>query len=668
MPTTEKNILNRLYIIAGFMFLFAVAVAVQLLNIQFVEGEKYKQMAEESTIKNFTIPANRGNLYDTNGNLLATSVPKYDIRFDAVTVSDKNFEQNIGGLSSKLSAMFGKTADHWSQKLRTARVNKHRYLLIARNLGYSEYLKVKSFPMFNLGAYKGGMIVEQRTVREHPLGAMAARTVGYERRDDQGYYTRVGLEGAFGPFLQGKDGHRLKQKIAKGQWKPISDNNEVEPKDGYDVISTIDVNIQDIAHHALLTQLEKYEADHGTVVVMETKTGEIKAISNLGRTSQGTYFEKLNYAVGETHEPGSTFKLMAMVVALEDKVIDTSTVVDTENGVMVIRRNYVRDSKKGGYGKISAARAFEVSSNVGIVKLIYDNYKDNPQKFVDGLNRMGLNNELGLSIKGEGSPYIPSPGDKKWSGLSLPWMAYGYGSIQITPLQTLAFYNAIANDGVMVKPRFIKEIREWDKTVEKNEMKVLNPAICSKETVAKVKEMLKNVVVRGTAQSLYSPNFSMAGKTGTAQTEYWMKDWSSNRRYISSFVGYFPAENPKYTSIVIIHKPNNKVGYYGADVSGPVFKRIAQKIYTDTPLEDEIESLDIRNENIAKDFERYYNTSQKYKTMMPDVTGMPLMDAVSILENLGLKVRVNGNGKVKNQSIPPGEKVKSNQQVALSLS
>jgi cell division protein FtsI (penicillin-binding protein 3) len=244
---------------------------------------------------------------------------------------------------------------------------------------------MKNFPMFNLGTYKGGMIVEQRTVREHPLGAMAARTVGYERKDDQGYYTRVGLEGAFGPFLEGTDGHRLKQKIAKGQWKPISDNNEVEPKDGYDVISTIDVNIQDIAHHALLAQLEKYEADHGTVVVMETKTGEIKAISNLGRTSKGTYYEKLNYAVGETHEPGSTFKLMAMVVALEDKVIDTSTVVDTENGIMTIRRNYVRDSKRGGYGKISAGRAFEVSSNVGIVKLIYDNYKDKPQKFVDGL-------------------------------------------------------------------------------------------------------------------------------------------------------------------------------------------------------------------------------------------------------------------------------------------
>ncbi len=668
MATNEKNILNRLYFVAGCMFIFAALVIMQLLNIQFVEGDKYKQLSEERTLKNFKIPANRGNLYDVKGNLLATSIPKYDIRFDAVTVSNKNFEENIQPLSKELTAMFGKSATYWSLTLRTARVNKHRYFLIARNLGYSDYMKVKSFPLFNLGTYKGGMIVEQRTVREHPLGEMAARTVGYERKDKDGYYTRVGLEGAFGPFLEGTDGHRLKQKIAKGQWKPISDNNEVEPKDGYDVISTIDVQIQDIAHHALLAQLEKYDADHGTVVVMETKTGEIKAISNLGRTSKGTYFEKLNYAVGETHEPGSTFKLMSLVVALEDKVIDTSTIVDTENGILNVRGYKVRDSHRGGYGKISAAKAFEVSSNVGVVKLIYDNYKNNPQKFIDGLNRMNLNQKLGISIKGEGEPYIPKPGDKKWSGLSLAWMAYGYGSIQITPLQTLAFYNAIANNGVLVKPRFIKEVREWDKVIEENELTVLNPSICSQETIDKVQEMLKNVVVRGTAKSLYSPNFSMAGKTGTAQTEYWMKDWDSNPRYISSFVGYFPAENPKYTSIVVIHKPNNKIGYYGADVSGPVFKKIAQKIYTDTPIEYELESLNIKNDKISKNFEKYFATAQSNKSLMPDVVGMPAMDALSLLENLGLSVSINGKGKVKNQSIPAGQKIKNNQQVALSLS
>ncbi|WP_372917501.1 penicillin-binding protein [Salegentibacter sp.] len=668
MAITEKGILNRLYFVAACMFLFAVGVSVKLLDIQFVDGEHYKQLAEDRTYRNFKIPSNRGNLYDSNGSLLATSIPKYDIRFDAVTVSDKDFRENVGPLSKELAAMLGNSASYYAQKLRTARANKQRYFLITRGLGYSDFLKLKQFPMFNLGTYKGGMIVEQRTVREHPLGKMGERTVGYERQDDQGYFTRVGLEGAYSSFLRGTDGRRLKQKIAKGQWKPISDNNEVEPRDGYDVISTIDVNIQDIAHHALLKQLEKYEADHGSVVVMETKTGEIKAISNLGRTSQGTYYEKLNYAVGELHEPGSTFKLMAMVAALDHKVIDTGDVLETGNGRLPIRGRMVRDSKHGGYGDISVAKSFEVSSNVGAVKVIYDNYKENPQKFIDKINSMNLNEPLGLDIKGEGVPYIPQPGDKKWSGLSLPWMAYGYGSIQMTPLQTLTFYNAIANNGEMVKPRFIKEVKEWDKTIRKYDKEVINPAICSPETLAKVQEMLKNVVERGTAKSLYSPNFSMAGKTGTAQTEYWMDDWASNRRYISSFVGYFPAENPKYTSIVVIHKPDNKVGYYGADVSGPVFKRIAQKIYTDTPIEDELDSIEVENEIIEDDFEKYYTKIQNEKIIMPDVVGMPAMDAVSLLENLGLEVKFRGKGKVKSQSVSAGQKIKNNQQVNLHLS
>ena len=666
MATTEKHILYRIYFVAACIFLFAIAVAVKLLNIQFVEGEKYREIAQERTYRNFIIPANRGNLYDTNGNLLATSVPKYDIRIDAVTVSDKNFEENIGPLSNELSKMFGKSSSHYSSMIRTARANKHRYLLIARNLGYSEYIKVKNFPMFRLGANRGGLIVEQRTVREHPLGKMAERTVGYERQDQQGYYTRVGLEGAFGPYLRGKDGHRLKQRIAKGQWKPISDNNEVEPKDGYDLISTIDVKIQDIAHHALLKQLEFYQADHGSVVVMETATGEIKAISNLGRTSEGTYFEKLNYAVGESHEPGSTFKLMAMVVALEDKVIDTSTVVDTEKGVISIHGRRVRDSHHGGYGKISAAKAFEVSSNVGLVKLIYDNYKNQPKKFVDGLRRMHLGENLGLSIKGEGDSYIPTPGDRTWSGLSLPWMAYGYGSIQITPLQTLTFYNAIANNGEMVKPRFIKEVKEWDKTVEKFEKKVIDPAICSPETIAKVKEMMKHVVERGTGKGLYDPNFSMAGKTGTAQTEYWMEGWASKPRYISSFVGFFPVDKPKYSCIVVIHKPDNSIGYYGADVSGPVFKRIAQKIFTDTPEVDEFESLDPENKMVEKNFEKYYSAARE-KDVMPNLKGMPAMDAISVLENLGLKVQLVGDGEVNEQSIPAGSKIPANETIKLKL-
>lgn len=667
MATTEKNILNRIYFAAACMFVFAMAVGAQLLNIQFVEGDKYRELAEERTYRNFVIPANRGNLYDTNGNLLATSVPEYDIRFDAVTVSDKNFQENLIPLSEELSKMFGKSSSYYAQKLRTARANKHRYLLIARDLGYSEYMKVKEFPMFNLGSFSGGIIVEQRTVREHPLGKIGERTVGYERKDQNGYYTRVGLEGAFGPYLRGKEGRRLKQRISKGQWKPISDNNEVEPQDGYDLISTIDVNIQDIAHHALLEQLEKYKADHGSVVVMETATGEIKAISNLGRTADGNYFEKLNYAVGESSEPGSTFKLMALVVALEDKAIDTSTVIDTEEGVISIYGKKVRDSHRGGYGKISAARALEVSSNVGLVKIVYENYKDNPKKFLQGLKDMHVNEKLGLAIKGEGQPFIPEPGKENWSGLALPWMAYGYG-VKITPLQTLTFYNAIANGGEMVKPRFIKEVKEWDKTIEKFEKEIIDPSICSPETVAQVQDILKHVVERGTGVKLYNPNFPLAGKTGTAQTEYWMDDWNANPRYVSSFVGYFPADAPKYSCIVVIHKPDTKVGFYGADVSGPVFKRIAQKIFTDTPVVDEFEDIETSNPEVKEEYNKYFATARTFKETMPDLTGIPVMDAISILENLGLKVQIDGTGEVVNQSVKPGQKIQSEQIINLKSS
>ncbi|MAG88951.1 penicillin-binding protein [Zunongwangia profunda] len=663
MATTEKGILNRLYFVAGCMFIFAIAVGVKLMDIQFVEGEHYKQLSEERVYRNFTIPANRGNLYDSNGSLLAASVPKYDIRFDAVTVSDKVFEENVLPLSKELAKMLGNTSSYYVHKLRTARAHNQRYVLITRGLGYSEYMKIKTFPIFNLGAYKGGLIVEQRTVREHPLGKMAERTVGYERQDEEGYFTRVGLEGAFGPYLRGTDGHRLKQKIAKGQWKPISDNNEVEPRDGYDVISTIDVNIQDIAHHALLKQLEDFEAEHGTVIVMETATGEIKAMSNLGRTDEGTYYEKRNYAVYEAHEPGSTFKLMAMVAALEDGVIDTSQIVDTENGVVRFYGRAVRDSHHGGYGKISAARAFEVSSNTAFTKMISEGYKNNPGKFVDRLDDMGVTRKIGLEIKGEGTPRIPHPDDKGWNGLSLPWMAFGYG-VAVTPLQTLTFYNAIANDGEMVKPRFIKEVKEWDKTIVKMEREVMNPAICSPETANKVREMMKNTVKRGTAANIYTPNFSMAGKTGTCQTEYWIEPG----RYIASFAGYFPADNPKYSCIVVIHKPNRSKGYYGNTVAAPVFKRIAQKIYTDTPIMDELPSLEVESEAVEKDFEKYYTKVQNEKVLMPNVKGMPAMDAIPLLENLGLKVQVNGDGIVKSQSITAGQKIKSNQKVNLKLS
>jgi cell division protein FtsI (penicillin-binding protein 3) len=668
VAVNEKNILNKLYFVAGCMFIFGLLVVGKLLTIQVVQGDKYRALADKRAIKDVVIPANRGNVYSADGSLLATSIPKYDILFDAITPSDKNFKANLKPLSDALSNYTGKPSSFYQKELGKARANKNRYFLLARNIGYSEYLKFREFPLLKLGAFKGGLIVEQKVKREHPLGEVAQRTIGYERTDDEGNVTRAGIDGAFGvDYLRGKDGKRLKQKIGKGQWKPILDYDQVEPKDGFDVYTTIDVNIQDIAHHALLEQLELYQAEHGTVVVMEVETGEIRAISNLGKTASGHYWEKRNYAVYEAHEPGSTFKLMALMAALEDNKIDTSDVVDTGNGYKVFYGRGIKDSH--GNGKISAARAFEVSSNIGLATIVDNAYAKDPNRFIDILSSWNLDKKLGISIKGEGQPMIPRPGDGKWSRNALPSIAYGY-NLKITPLQTLTFYNAVANNGVMVKPRFIREVRDLNKQIEVFDKTIINEKICSDKTLRAAQEMLKNVVVKGTGRSLYSDYFSMCGKTGTARVEYWMDDWAKNPRYISSFSGYFPVDKPKYSCIVVIHKPSVKKGFYGADVSGPVFKKIAQKIFTDTPLIDQVASLNVKDVKVDKEYESYYKIANTYKTIMPDVTGLPVMDAMALLENMNVKVNVKcqGQGTVKSQSVNKNTKLKDNQTIVLEAS
>jgi cell division protein FtsI (penicillin-binding protein 3) len=652
------------------MFVFALAVVFKLVSIQFIQGDKYRALAEKSTTRDFPIPANRGNVYSADGSLLATSIPKYDIRIDAIQAKEATFEKYIDALADSLHVYKGKPVSYYKNVIRKARKNKNRYFLLARNISYSDYIRMRNFPLLKLGAIKGGLIVEQTTRREHPMGGIAERTIGYERQDENGNFTRPGIDGAFGvKYLQGTNGKRLKQKIGNGQWKPIADYDQVEPKDGYDVYTTIDVNIQDIAHHSLLKQLEIYEADHGCVVVMDVKTGEIKAISNLGRNKKGNYYERLNYAVGESHEPGSTFKVMAMMAALEDKVIDTSSVVDTKKGRKSFYGRVITDSGNG-FGEISAARALEVSSNIGMATIIDDHYSKQPEKFLNRLSSWRLDKTLGVAIIGEGKPDIPKPGASNWSKNALPSMAYGY-NLTITPLQTLAFYNAIANDGELIKPRFIKAVKSFDKNIEVFKKEVLVDQICSDKTLAEIQDILKNVIIRGTGERMYSETFSMAGKTGTARTDYANREeWNKDRKYISSFAGYFPADNPKYSCIVVIHKPSTEVGYYGSDVSGPVFKRIAQKIYTDTPIIDEVETLNFKNNIVNEDFESYFENARKYKELMPSVVGMPAMDAIALLENLqvNIKVKLNGNGTIKKQSVVKHQKLEANQTIVLDAS
>ncbi|MFM2230820.1 MAG: Stage sporulation protein [Bacteroidota bacterium] len=664
----DKALSYRTYLTAVGIFFIALAIAVKLTNIQWVEGEYYRKLAKERTVKTFVIPANKGNIYSADGSLLATSIPNYTIRFDAVAPKQTDFEENVGDLALALAKMFHKPASHYQDLLRRARANKNRYLLIADDLTYTQYVDVKNMPLFNKGAYKGGIIVEQHTVREHPIGKIAERTIGYERVLEDGSIRKIGIEGAFGKYLKGEDGQILKQKIAKGQWKPIRDENEKEPRDGYDVISTIDVFIQDIAHHALLKQLQEYGAEHGCVVVMETKTGYVRAISNLGLDEKsGEYYETINYAIHESHEPGSTFKLVDLIALLDDQKVDTSKVYDRKGGLIHYYGKKVEDSHRDGPQKISLARGMEISSNTVLVQAVYENYKNNPKQFVERIERMGLDKPLGLPFSGEGVPLIPKPGSKRWSAIALPWMAFGYG-VSVTPLQTLTLYNAIANNGEMIKPLFVSEIKEWNTTIKKYNKEVINPKICSDNTIKKLKIILENVVKRGTGKSLYSKDFSMAGKTGTAQANY-AKNGGNEKHYISSFVGFFPADNPKYSCIVVVHKPNtSNNNYYGADVAGPVFKRIAQKIFTDAPSTNAVKNIDKKVVKQEANYQQYYSKLHKAKNTMPNVKGMPGMDAVSLLENMGMKVKVTGTGKVKTQSVKQGASLKKNTQITLELS
>ena len=645
--------MSRFYLVVTGLVLFGFLLIGKLLYIQFYEQDQGLGIDPDSIVKNVILEPSRGNIYAADGNILATSVPRYDLHWDAITPSQFLFDTHKNELSEAIAEVTGKSKGAVLKNLETARKQKSRYWPIARNVTYTTFKKYKSFPLFNQSTYRGGLIVEQEIKREHPLGKIAERTIGYEMQDPDGTYFRVGLEGAFSQYLRGDEGLRLKQKIANGQWKPISDANEKEPTEGYDLYTTLDVNIQDIAHNALLSQLDHFEAEHGTVVVMEVKTGAIKAVVNLGRTEEGKYFEKLNYAVGESHEPGSTFKLIGMIAALEDKVVNENTLVDTENGELTFYGKYkVRDSKRGGYGVIPASKVFEVSSNVGMVKIINDNYSENPKKFIDRLYNMGLDKPLGLPIKGEGIPKIPYPTDTDWDGLDLPWLAYGYG-ISLTPLQTLTFYNAIANEGEVVKPRFLEKISNFGNAPTKVFSKqVINPSLCSKSTLDKVKSMMFNVVDKpwGTANNIKDPLLSMAGKTGTCQVDY----TTDSVQYISTFVGYFPVEEPKYSCIVVIHRPNKAKGYYGSTVAAPVFKNIAKKIFNNIPY-----TVTLNATEVASVLES--------SSTMPDVAGLSEQEALTKLKIMGVEVVFEGKGTVKSQWPKAGSTIDKQQKVILEL-
>ncbi len=695
----RDEIIWRSGIIYITILIIALGIMVRIFIIQFPQGEKWAEMGEEYVYKTDVVPANRGDILSDDGRLLASSIPYYSVYIDtrSTGMDQQTWTQGLDGLCDGLSKIVGlKSAGEWKRDLTNARRRGERYHLIKREVDHNTLKELKQLPIFKHGRYRGGFIAETENERKRPHIRLAARTIGYLTEGASGNV--VGLEGAYDDELMGVSGSVLKQRLTGGGWMPVNNENSVDPRDGNDILTTINIDLQDVAETALEKQLLQHNAHHGVAVLMEVKTGDIKAIANLQLGSDGSYNEVYNYAVGESTEPGSTFKLASFIAALEDDLINLDDTIDTGSGQIKYYDKTIRDSKRGGYGKISVREVFEKSSNVGTAKIIYENYKGRPGDYVDRLYRMGLNDKLGIDIKGEGIPLIRYPGDKYWSGISLPMMSHGY-EVQLTPLQLLTFYNAVANGGRMMKPRIVREIQYHGETIKKMNPEVLNPAICSRRTIEQVKTLLEGVVENGTAKNLKNDTYKIAGKTGTAQiaNEKYGYKHGGKVSYQASFVGYFPAENPVYSCIVVVNAPSNSV-YYGNLVAGPVFKEIADKVYAtkffSTPPEPDY-SLPIVKKGYSDDTEYLLaELGVKYKqggkdkwiesfshsdtlqlkeleiieNLVPNVTGMGLKDALFILENSGLKVTAKGRGKVVSQSIRPGVRIVVGSTINIELS
>ncbi|MDB5000145.1 MAG: cell division protein [Mucilaginibacter sp.] len=692
----RTNILLRVYLAFGLILLFAAAVVFQLCRVQFAQGDKWKAMAKTMSTRYQTIEAARGNIFSVDGSLLATSVPEYELRMDMLAAGiadDKVFDEKIDSLAMKLSQVYGdKSAREYSRMFRDARKDSSRYQLVRRKVTYKELKEIRKFPIFCLGKYKGGLIIVPQNKRILPFRSLAARTIGYKNDNVR---NAVGLEGAYSSYINGESGKRLEQRMAGNVWRPVNDDDEIAPKEGADIMSTIDINFQDVAQSALEKQLVKSDADHGAVILMEVATGEVRAVANFTKMPDGSYKEKFNYAIAGNQDPGSTFKVASYMALLEDKMIDTNTMVNT--GDYPIQGHVIKDSH-GSIGRVSVKKAFEESSNAAIAYLVNTNYKTNQSKFTDHLYDWKLNEKMKLQIPGEAQPVVKNPTNRSWNkNMTLPQMAYGY-EMQLTPLKMLSFYNAIANNGKMVSPVFVREIRRLGNTVETFHTNVLNEKICSDVTLKKMQGMLEGVVSEGTGkQYVYNPLYKIAGKTGTAQVADGNKGYKAKKQYQSSFCGYFPADHPKYSLIVVINDPKN--GYYAASVAGPVFKEIADKVYASdmeikrAPLslvgnttlpkykQGNLKALKKVYDNLglkplyASTNVNGIDTSRglaleenKYKTgTVPDVTGMGLSDALFALGNAGYKVKVIGSGMVDKQSVTGGSQIPKGSKITIEL-
>lgn len=695
----KRSILLRVRVAFIAVCLFAFLVIGRLAQIQFVQKDKWVKASQVERLQYRTIKAVRGNIHSSEGGLLATSLPFYRVAIDPTLVNDEYYKKGIDSLAFLLSSYFQDySTQEYKRRIHDARITNRKYLVLNRSyINYQEKKKMLRWPIFRLGRLKGGVLFERIERRFLPFKYLASRAIGFINEDKQG----AGIEYSFNKELAGQNGIALFQKIAGGAWRPLYGVSEVKAEDGYDVETTIDINLQDVAESALLKALYEHEASYGCLVLMEVKTGKIKAMVNLGRNEEGNYIEDYNYAVGNQGltDPGSTFKLASMIALFEETSTQLTDTVDTGNGKYSFYGQAITDAKPEGYGVLTVKQVFEKSSNIGTMKLITKTFASQPQKFIDYLHHFGLTQPLGFQLTGESIPYVKTPSDPTWSKLSLPWMSIGY-ELKISPLQILTFYNAIANKGKMIAPIIATRIKKADQVIKTFEAPTLHSKICSNKVLEKVKVMLEGVVENGTASNVKGTVYRIAGKTGTAQK---MKEGRYTSSYYTSFVGYFPADNPTYSCIVVIDEPKG-FRQHGSDVSAPVFKEVADKVYATDPdmyrsfqagnriIEEKIfpfiksgyqsdltalcEELKIPYQpDVIGDWVTTKIVNNKVEwisnafkqSQMPNVIGMTLKDAIYILENKELDVVFSGRGRVANQSLPEGTKIEEGMSVYLEL-
>ncbi len=690
----KKEILLRVKIAFMIVIIISLGIVYSIFDLQFSEGDYWKSKSENINFKYDKIKASRGNILSDDGSILATSLPFYKVAFDPSIPNKVLLEKDLDSLSLLLSSFFNdKSKNEYKNNILNARKNKRRYLLLnKRKIGYQEKKILSRWPIFREGRLNGGIIFEKMDERYRPYSKLGYRTIGSVDENNRG---TVGIEYSFNSYLNGKDGEILTQKIAGNYWRPLYDGNEIQPKNGYDIVTTINVNLQDIAESALLKGLKINDADYGSVILMEVETGDIKAISNFSKNKSGYYTENYNYAIQGMHEPGSTFKLASVLAYLEETDMSIYDSVDTGEGEYKFYSELMKDHKPGGYGKITLKEVFEKSSNIGVAKIVDETFNRTPQVFLDYLKKFGFNNNFDFQIFGSSIPQIKNSKDSTWSKVSLPWIAHGY-ELMLTPLHTLSFYNAVANNGKYVQPRIVRNVKSANRLIKKFD-NLNTKKIAGINSINTVKKLLEGVVENGTADNIKHSNYKISGKTGTAKK---VVNGRYANRYYTSFAGFFPSENPKYSCIVVIDNPK-KYRIYGSDVAAPVFKEIADKIF----ISDEKYFQEIKKEDFNFTFPQiragykedliylsnnlslsnhsksdgewvrtklidnsiYWEPINSKIHLVPNVVGMTLKDAIYILESRGLNVAFSGKGRVRKQNISPGKLIKKYKSISISL-